>query len=123
VFEKPNRSSFTYTFPVVATPPVFCFEQDDDKIKKYEETLRSQLADDLEAQKRENAEASAVACRLQMEEMYLLATAAMERVGGCAELGLEEGHGRLRGGRSCLRRHAGVVVGWSGGAGCVQGRL
>ncbi len=53
-----------------------------------------------------------MACRLQMEEMYLLATAAMERVGGCVELGLEEGHGRRRGGRSCLRRQAGVA--WAG---------
>ncbi len=54
--------------------------QDDEKIAKFEEQLRTQLADELEATKHENAEASLVMCKGQVEELYVAAAAEMARV-------------------------------------------
>ena len=54
--------------------------QDDEKTKKFEEQLRGQLADELDATKRENFEGSAVACRGHVDELYSAAVVDMGKV-------------------------------------------
>jgi hypothetical protein len=52
----------------------------DEKLPHYEETLRSSIMDELDAFKRTNAEASMVACKAQIDELYAAASAEIAKV-------------------------------------------
>ena len=54
--------------------------QDDEKLPRFEEQLRNQMADELEAFKRENFELSVVECKARVEDMFVAASAEMAKV-------------------------------------------
>jgi hypothetical protein len=94
--------------------------QDDEKVLKYEEALRTQLAEELEAMKRDNAEASLAAAKAVVEDMCAAAADDMAKVWVLPCVAVCVGGGGIRISLACVPSPLGL--GWAGVDGDEVGR-